>query len=563
MRGNPGRGARCEEPEGNRKNPALGRGGCVAAAHPQAAVVGAALLAAGGNAVDAAVGTALALTVTEPFMSGIFGASCTLLRLASGEVFALDGYAVSPQKANETLFEPLPPSQGLFFAREELNELGHLAVGVPGTLAACGEMSRRWGLLPWKQLAEPAAALAAQGTRVSPLFRAFSEQNQEKLRRFEATRRIFLPGDRLPEVGELLVQTDYAVTLQRLAAEGPDYLYTGDLGARVVRDMKENGGLITAADLEAYRVRFREPVVGNYRGYQVHSMPQTSSGGVCLIQLLNLLEGFDLEALGFGSAEGLHLMAEAMKAVFADRYALLGDPEHTEAPVDLLISNGYAKTVRQSLNTSRAGTYNSLADKGVDRESEETTHFSAADGQGNLVVCTQTINGLFGSHVTVPGTGMLLNNTMRLFDPRPGLPNSVGPGKRMLSSMTPTVLSRGGRPVLALGVPGGTRIFNTVAQVIVNVADHGMSLQEAVEAPRTHTGTYGDGLLMESGFEERTYQELERRGHQVVRVSKVGGGMHALRNHSDGSWEGVSCWRSDGGAAALSWGAASDLAFIF
>lgn len=543
-----------------RKQPAAGSHGAVAAAHPLAVAAGIEMLARGGNAIDAAVSMAVTLTVVEPFMSSLFGAGCTVARLAGGEILCLDHYSVAPAAAHATMYDPLPPAKGLFNARDDANNIGYLAVGVPGNVACYQELMRRAGTLPWEVVFGPAIRAAEEGYRVTPLQRAMIAQGERHLRRFRASAEVFLPGGQVPEVGAVIRRPDYAETLREVARTQGEAFYRGSIADAVAADMKANGGLITREDLASYRLRVREPIRGEYRGRQLVAMAPTSSGGVGLVHLLNILEGYDLGALGFGTEQSVHLIAEAMKIVFADRDAVLGDPDLMSLPIERLTSKEYAEECRARIDLERAREYPSRM---VSGDSQHTTHLSAIDSQGNMVAITQTLNGLFGSYVTVPGTGMLLNNNMRLFDPRPGRPNSVGPGKRMLSSMCPALLFDRDGSALAIGVPGGTRIFNAVAQAIMNLVDHGMTLQEAVEAPRMHTGTVGDGLLLERGHPVDD-GALKRRGHRIERVGKVAGGMHAVMASAGGKrLEGVSCWRSDGAAAAWSGGSAADESFIF
>ncbi len=542
------------------KQPAVGSHAAVAAAHPMAVAAGLEMLALGGNAIDAAIATASTLTVVEPFMSSLFGAGCTVARLASGEILCYDHYSVAPQAAHETMYDPLPPTNGLFNARDDANDIGHLAVGVPGSVASYQELARRGATLPWTTLMAPAIRAAEEGYRVTRLQQAMIRRGEEHLRRFPASADVFLPDGQVPELGSVIRRSDYGQTLRELARTEGEAFYHGSIAEAVADDMAANGGLITPEDLAAYRLKERAPIRGTYRGREIVSMAPTSSGGIGLVQLLNILEGYDLSSLGFGAEQGVHLVAEAMKIVFADRYAILGDPDQVEIPIERLTSKAYAEECRTRLDESVAQEYTSGVSTG---DSNNTTHLSVVDAEGNMVSMTQTLNGLFGSYVTVPGTGMLLNNNMRLFDPRPGQPNSVGPGKRMLSSMCPTLVFDGERSGLAIGTPGGTRIFNAVAQAIMNVVDHGMSLQQAVEAPRLHAGTVGDDLLLERSYPVDD-ASLEARGHAIERVEKVAGGMHAvLARFDQGRLEGASCWRSDGGAGALSGGAAADESFIF
>jgi gamma-glutamyltranspeptidase/glutathione hydrolase len=313
--------------------------------------------------------------------------------------------------------------------------------------------------------------------------------------------------------------------------------------------------LITQDDLRNYAIQRREPVRGTYRGYEIVSMAPTSSGGTHIIQVLNVLEAYDLAALGFGTAETLHLIAEALKIAFADRFAYMGDPAFVQVPTDGLSSKAYAALRRKEIDPARAQDYRAGQPHSYGGESQNTTHLTVADADGNVIAMTQTLHEAFGSKVTVPGTGMILNNTMYLFDPHPGHPNSVAPGKRMLSSMSPTVVLKDGKPFMALGTPGGTRIFAAVLQAISNVIDHGMTLQEAVEAPRIWT--QGETLNVETGIAPAVRKALAARGHRIELVAKVAGGMNGiLFDHTLGLMHGAACWRADGVPIGLSGGPA-------
>jgi len=534
-----------------RKHSAIARNGMVVAGHPLASAAGIEMLGRGGNAVDAAVATLIALSVVEPMMSSIFGGGFMLIHLPDGQCIALDNYAVAPKAARADMYEPLPPSAGLFNTVGSLNDVGHLAVGVPGSLAAYGQVVERYGRLDWATVCSPSIRLAAEGFPATPYLVDAIKTEAASMARFPDTAKVFLPGGKIPAVGAMIRRPEFAQTLSLIAAQGPRALYNGSIGEAVVADMERNNGLITMQDFADYRVEERIPVRGTYRGYEIVSMAPASSGGIALVQMLNLLEGFDIGRVGFGTAEGIHLLAEVMKRAYSDRYAYLGDPSVAGEPPVWLTEKSYADRLRAAIDPVRPDKTARSSESLL--EGDCTTHVTVADGEGYVVSSTQTLNNRFGSRVTVPGTGMLLNNCMRLFDPRPGLPNSVGPQRRMLSSMTPTLVLKDGQPVLAVGTPGGTRIITAVLQALVNVIDHGMSLQQAVEAPRIHTGTVGDGLLMEPGFSKETLQVLLAAGHPVQQMARVAGGMHAIC-YQEGLIHGAACWRADGVAIGLSGG---------
>jgi gamma-glutamyltranspeptidase/glutathione hydrolase len=531
------------------KRPVHAARGMVVTNHPLASAAGAEMLAAGGNAVDAAVAALFALTVVEPMMVGIFGAGHAQLLLADGRHTVIDGYTTAPAAARPDMYRPVSDTWPDYMetAGQE-NSVGLRAVGVPGTLAGWCEMLARFGTLDLDAVTAPAIRHAERGFRVTGYLGECLVEAAHDLARFPASASVFLPGGAPLRRGERLVQADYAATLRAIAAGGPSVLYGGALGARVAEHMAREGGLITLPDLVGYRTVERAPVRGTYRGYDVAGCPPPTGGGIHLIQILNLLEGYDVAGLGYGTADGIHLLAEALKIAFADRAAATGDPAFVDVPVARLIAKDYAAARRADIDVAKAGAPAAAVAAG----SSHTTHVTVADGDGNVVAATQTINSLFGSRAMVPGTGMLLNNTMALFDPHPGHVLSVVPGKRMTSSMAPTILLRDGRPVLALGLPGGMRIFASVLQAIVNVVDHGMSLQEAVEAPRVWT--QGQELEVEAAVGDDVRAGLAARGHHVVAVPHVAGGMGAIAFEADGGLTGASCWRADGSPVGLGGG---------
>jgi gamma-glutamyltranspeptidase/glutathione hydrolase len=431
------------------------------------------------------------------------------------------------------------------------NGVGLRSVGVPGTLAAWCEMLTRFGTMDLDGVMAPAIRHAERGFRVTGYLAECIAEVAADLALFPDSARTFLPGGAPLPRGALLRQSEYAQTLRTIAAEGPRALYGGTLGQRVAEHMARHGGLITLEDLVRYRTVERVPVRGTYRGYEITGCPPPTGGGIHLIQMLNVLEGFDVAALGFGTADGIHVLAEALKIAFADRDAATGDPAFMDVPVTRLTSKDYAASRRTDIDMAKASAYGA----GVPAfGGAHTTHLTVADADGNVVAATQTINNLFGSKATVPGTGMLLNNTMNLFDPHPGHALSIAPGKRMTSSMAPTIVLRDGRPAFALGLPGGVRIFPSVLQALVNVIDHGMSLQEAVEAPRVWT--QGQELEVETAVPDDVRAGLTARGHDVVALPHVAGGMCAIAFEADGSLTGAACWRADGTPVALGGGEA-------
>ena len=538
-----------------RKSEVVASRGVVATNHPLASAAGVEMLGRGGNAVDAAMAALFALTVVEPMMVSIFGSGFVVVRDAAGQVTTLDNFATCPGAATETMFRPLP-STTEWLTEDDENRLGHKAVGVAGSLSGWSEALRRWGTLPLATVIAPAIRYAAEGYPASPyLIKAITE-NVDGLGRFLASAAVFLPDGAPPRPGDLIVRRDYAETLRAVAASGPDALYRGPIGEAVVADMAANGGLITMDDLANYRVIEREPVRATYRGATITGMGPVSAGGTHIAQMLNILSGYDLAASGFGTARTIHLMAEALGIAFADWARYMADPAFVDVPVRWLTSMEYADERRAEIDTQRASRHG--AGQRPVMESVNTTHVTVADAGGMFVTTTQTLNRLFGSKVTTPGTGMLLNDMISNMNPFPGETNSIAGGKRILSSMSPTIVERDGVPLMALGTPGGRQIFPAVMQGILNVLDHGMTLQEAVEAPRIWAD--GNMLLLEDRFPNlpALVAELEQMGHRVSVVPKVAGGMNGvLHDARSGLLHGAACWRADGTPVGISGGPAT------
>jgi gamma-glutamyltranspeptidase/glutathione hydrolase len=544
------------------KRPASASRGMVVTNHPLGSAAGAEMLAAGGNAVDAAIGALFALTVVEPMMVGIFGAGMTHLRLADGRHLVIDNYTTAPAASRPDMYRPISDTWSDYLLVEgDLNLIGPLSVGVPGTLMGWSQAVSRFGRLDLETVMQPAIRHAERGFRATPYLADAVRETARDLARFPETARTFLPGGAPIKAGDLIVMPEYAATLRHVAAKGPGVLYGGDLGATVAEYMRQAGGIITLEDLARYESIERQPIRGRYRGYEITGAPPPTAGGLHLIEMLNVLEGFHPRALGFGSVEYFHLIAEILKIGFADRNACTGDPAFVDIPIAWLLSTEHAEARRSQIRADRAGAYAPVLTGtvrgpaiGVAAGSAHTTHVTTADADGNVVAMTQTINNLFGSKVTVPGTGMLLNNTMALFDPHPGMPASVAPAKRVTSSMAPTIVLRDGRPAWALGLPGGVRIFTSVFQALVNLIDHGMSLQEAVEAPRIWS--QGQELEVEQDVPAAVRDGLAARGHRTVAVGGVAGGMNAVAFNPDGTLEGAACWRADGTPIGVSGGLA-------
>ncbi len=552
------------------KQPVLASRAAVATNHPLASAAALEVLAEGGNAVDAAVTALFALTVVEPMMVGITGSGFFVHRTAAGEVVTLDDYGTVPAAARPDMFEPVPGSLEHETAADR-NSVGHLAATVPGALAGWCELLASHGTVPLTRAIAPAVRYAEHGFIVSPyLAQAITESPE--LAAHPAAAAIWYPGGpgRGVPAGTRAHQLDYARTLRTIGEAGPEALYDGELGDLLVAEMDRAdlttavhamsgaGPWITKADLAGYRTHRRAPVQGTYRGFGVTSMAPASSGGTHIVQILNLLEGFDVAGMGFGSVTAVHHFLEALKLAFADRTEYVADPETVTVPVAWLTSKAYADSRRHDISSTRATEFAAGLAPRSDGEGSCTTHLTVIDADGAIVATTQTINALFGARAMVTGTGMMLNNCMALMDPVPGRTNSIAPGKRVLSSMSPTIVARDGRPWFALGTPGGNRIFAAVTQAILNVIDHGMSLQQAVEAPRVWTMGMGSPVLVEDTFPNLAdlVAGLERLGHRVEVVDKVAGGMNGVLVDDDGLRHGAACWRADGAPAGLSGGAA-------
>jgi gamma-glutamyltranspeptidase/glutathione hydrolase len=529
------------------KRPALGSRGMVVANHPLAAAAGIEMLAVGGNAVDAAIATLFTLTVVEPMMVGLLGGGVAHLRLADGTHHVVDGFSTAPAAARADMYRP---TTGLETEGRQ-NQIGALAVCAPGTLLAWAETLAKYGTMPLADVMAPAIRRAEEGFAVTPYLAECIAEAAPDFRRDPAMASHFLPGDTPLAAGTRLRNPAYAATLRSIAAEGAGALHGGALGGIVADHLARLGGILTAADIAAFRPIERQPVRGAYRDVEVVGPPPPTSGGVHVLQMLNILEGFDLRGLGFGTAASLHLVAEALKIAFADRAEATADPAFVDVPVAHLIDKAYAAERRALIEAGRAQAWTHGVPRG---ESANTTHVTVADGLGNIVSTTQTINGLFGARIMIPGTGLIPNNYMANFDPTPGRVLSIAPGKRITSSMAPLIVLRDGRPDFALGLPGGLRIFGSAMQAVLNLVDHHMSLQEAVEAPRLFT--QGDVVEVEPAIGAEVRGALTGLGHRLLPVPHIGGGMNAIRLLPDGLLMGAACWRADGTAIGLGGGLA-------
>ena len=534
------------------KQPAHGAKGVVVTNHPLGSAAGMEMLAAGGNAVDAAVAAQFALTVVEPMMVGLIGGTTCHIRLADGTHTVVDGMSAVPLAGRPDMYRPVAGSAPEVYDVEgQENQVGPKAVAAPGSLLAWTLALRRYGTMSLADVMQPAIRHATRGFTVTPYLSDCIESAAPDLLKDKLAAARLLPDGTPLKAGTRLVQADYGEALTLIAQQGESALHGGPLGDLLVECMQKAGGFVSRKDLTDYRVVERTPIRGRYRNWEIVGPPPPAASGVHITQMLNILEGYDIKSLGFGTVETLHLLAEVLKIAFADRAQASGDPAFVDVPVERITSKAYADQRRASIDLAHAKHWTSglLAKEGAD-----TTHLTTADGKGNVVCTTQTINSLFGARFVVPGIGMVPNDYMSNFDPRPGNALSIAPGKRVTTSMAPMMALRDGRLIYALGLPGGRKIFPSAWQALINLLDHGMTLQEAVEAPRIWTE--GPVLEVEHGIPEKMRQGLSERGHKLQVMPTVAGGMNAIQFHDDGSMTGAACWRADGSPVALGGGLA-------
>jgi gamma-glutamyltranspeptidase/glutathione hydrolase len=537
-------------------HPVFAPNGMVATQEARATRIGVEVLEDGGNAVDAAVAVGFALAVTLPRAGNLGGGGFMLIHDANtGQTQALDYREMAPAASTRNMF--LDQNGAV---DKNKSRFSRYAAGVPGTVAGMVLALERFGTLSLERVIAPAIRLAEEGIEVSYGLAQSLEAGKERLMNNEAAARIFFHPDGTPyRAGDRLVQSDLAWSLKQIAAEGAGAFYRGAIAQRIVEDMRKNDGPITAADLAGYRPVLRAPVAGSYRGYEIRSMPPPSSGGVHLVQILNILEGFPIAFLGQNSADTIHLMAEAMKLAYADRSKHLGDPDYWKVPVEGLTSKRYATDLRRGIRLDRARPSSAIgAGNPLPYESNETTHFSVMDRAGNAVSNTYTINFSYGSGIVAERTGILLNNEMDDFSAKTGVPNAYGliggeanaieAGKRPLSSMTPTIVLKDGKPLLATGSPGGSRIITTTLQLILNVIDHEMNIAAATAAPRVHHQWLPDELRVESGLSVDTLDLLIARGHKIVEKNAMGSTQSVMR--TEGGFFGAADPRRPGALAA-------------
>ncbi|MCB0632536.1 MAG: gamma-glutamyltransferase [Saprospiraceae bacterium] len=543
------------------RSPAPARHGMVVSSHYLGSEVGQAVLRDGGNAVDAAVATAFALAVTLPSAGNIGGGGFLVYHGADGKVTSFNFREKAPLAATKDMYLD---ENGMI--RDNSNHDGPLAVGVPGTVAGLWMAHQRLGSKPWSELLEPAIKLAEKGFPSTWDMQRFLEYLQTKDEpMYEAAKEAFLKdGKEVYTPGELWKQPDLAKTLKRIQKQGRDGFYKGKTAQLIADYMKKYGGLITEEDLEKYEAVEQAPIHGTYREHDVYAMAPPSSGGVAMVEMLNILEGFDLQKIGHNSALYLHLLTEAMRRAYADRAEYLGDPAfNPDMPIERLTSKDYAKEMRSTIDLFKASVSDSSRFNNAlaAYESEETTHFSVVDQEGNAVSLTYTLEYGYGSRLVVEGAGFLLNNEMGDFNPIPGRtthsgligtpPNLVAPGKNMLSSMTPAIVAKDGKPLLVIGSPGGRTIINTVMQVILNVIDQGMNIGQAIEAGRIHHQWLPDRTSFERfAISPDTKRLYEMMGHEVYFRGEQGSAMGIYIDPKTGLLTGAADSRAFDGRAS-------------
>ena len=535
----------------------IGRNGMVASAHPEASQVGLDILKAGGNAVDAAVAVQFALAVVYPGAGNIGGGGFMVFRDRDGKAYTLDYREKAPGRATPNMY-----LDSLGNVKEGLSISGHLASGVPGSVDGMTEAHKRFGKLSWAQVLQPAIDLAANGFALTERDALGLNRIKTDLTTINPGKAYFLksanPADTVAwRKGELLVQSDLAKTLQRIQQQGRAGFYEGETARLLADEMKRGNGLISEEDLKNYHAVWREPIQATYKNYNVITMPPTSSGGVALVQLMRFTEPYPLRRWGWNRDSTVQVMIEAERRVYADRAKFLGDPDFVKVPTDKLISVDYLKSRWRDFSFAKAT--DSKAIKGgmvPGYESLETTHFSVVDKDGNAVSITTTLNGGYGSRVVVGGAGFFMNNEMDDFSVKPGVPNMFGlignqanaiaPNKRMLSSMTPTILEKDGKLFMVVGTPGGSTIITAVYQTILNVIEHGMTMQQAVNALKFHHQWLPDKTIFENGaFSDATVQRLLSRGYILEKLTNTIGRMDCVLIRPDGSYEGASDPRAD------------------
>ena len=527
-------------------HPVRAKQGMVASVDATATQVGVDILKEGGNAVDAAVAVGYALAVTHPQAGNLGGGGFMLIRTKNGNTTAIDFREMAPAKATRDMFLD---DQGNPDSKKSLTS--HLASGTPGTVAGFSLALDKYGTMPLNKVVQPAFKLARDGFIVNDaLADDLKTYGSEVLPNHENSKAIFWKEGEPLKKGDKLVQANLAKSLEMIAENGPDAFYKGTIAEQIAQEMQKNGGLITKEDLAAYKAVERTPISGDYRGYQVYSMPPPSSGGIHIVQILNILENFDMKKYGFGSADAMQIMAEAEKHAYADRSEYLGDPDFVKVPWQALTNKAYAKSIADQIDINKAKPSSEIRPgKLAPYESNQTTHYSVVDKDGNAVAVTYTLNTTFGTGIVAGESGILLNNQMDDFSAKPGVPNvyglvggdanAVGP----LSSMSPTIVVKDGKTWLVTGSPGGSRIITTVLQMVVNSIDYGMNVAEATNAPRFHHQWLPDELRVEKGFSPDTLKLLEAKGQKVA-LKEAMGSTQSIMVAPDGELYGASDPRS-------------------
>jgi len=540
-------------------HPEIGTGGMVVSQRKVASEVGAKILREGGNAVDAAVATALALAVVLPRAGNLGGGGFMLIYSEElKKTVAIDYREMAPLQASRDMFLD---SNGNYDRKKAQFSL--LSAGVPGTVAGLHYALKKYGTLSWEVVIDPAITLAEDGFVVPHDLSSVLSNYRNRLTANAATARAYYKRNKVPyEAGEIIKLPDLAWSLKELKKQGPAAFYKGKIAEKIVAEMERNGGLITSEDLANYKVKERVPVKGIYKGYEIVSMPPSSSGGVHLIQMLNMLEPFSLKEMGFGSAQSIHLMSEVMKRAYADRSRYLGDTDFVSVPLIGLTNKEYAKALLKEISLTEVTSSEDISNGNpLPYESPDTTHFSVMDAKGNVVSNTYTLNFSYGSGIVIPDTGILMNNEMDDFSSKKGVPNAYGlvgfeaneikAQKRPLSSMTPTIVFKNQKPYLVLGSPGGSRIITTVLQVVINVLEHDMNIKQAVISPRIHHQWLPDVLLMEEGFSSDTIDLLKEKGH-TIRPSRTMGSVQAIISKDNYLYGAADPRRPEAGAVVVS-----------
>ena len=534
--------------------PALGKHGMVASSDSIATAVGVKIMEEGGNAIDAAVAVGFALAVTYPQAGNLGGGGYYLIHLSNGKNYAIDARETAPGAATRNMYLD---SAGNVIPEKSL--IGGLSVGVPGNVDGMLLAQKKFGRLPLKKVIEPAIKIAEEGFRVNYRLAGAFDHAFKEFKRFPATMKYFSKHGEVYKQGDLIIQRDLARVLIKIATEGRDGFYKGEIPKLIAKEDQSTGGIITAKDIEDYHAVIREPIVDTYHGYEVIGMPPSSSGGVCLAEILNILENFNIRKYGYGASQTLHYEIEAMRHAFADRDKYLGDIDFVSVPMKKLLSKEYAATIASKIDSFYATPSKDIYPDLIHphHEGTHTTHYSVVDEDGNAVSVTTTLNSYFGSMVVVDGAGFFLNNEMDDFSSKPGTPNQFGAigaeansiqaGKRMLSSMTPTIVLKDGKPYLILGSPGGTTIINAVLEVLLNVIDFDMPLAQAVMAGRIHHQWVPDKIFYEkSALVYDVQQSLIARGYKLVPRDQIGEVQAILV--TPGGYEGVADPRGAGTA---------------